>query len=115
VGPCSSTATCGRATPCRPATTLWGMVDWDAAGAGRPGVDLGTLRCDAAIRFGLPAAGEILVGWRQVTGWRAAALAYWDLVAALTTPTDMRMARPDQRSSAVVGGAAASGCRRPPC
>jgi aminoglycoside phosphotransferase (APT) family kinase protein len=75
--------------------TLWtgdrcvGMVDWDAAGVGHPGIDLGTLRLDAAIVFGLPAAGEILEGWLQVTGQAADAMAYWDLVAALTTPTDM--------------------------
>ena len=75
--------------------TLWtgercmGMVDWDAAGVGHPGIDLGTLRLDAAILFGLPAAHEVLEGWRQATGQAADALAYWDLVAALTTPTDM--------------------------
>ncbi len=51
--------------------TLWagercvGMVDWDAAGAGQPGIDLGTLRCDAAIMFGLPAAAAVLEGWRR--------------------------------------------------
>lgn len=75
--------------------TLWtgegcvGMVDWDAAGVGHPGVDLGTLRLDAAIVFGLPAAAVVLEGWQQATGREAHAMAYWDLVAALTTPTDM--------------------------
>jgi aminoglycoside phosphotransferase (APT) family kinase protein len=75
--------------------TLWrgealvGMVDWDAAGVGHPGIDLGTLRLDAAILFGLPAAAAILDGWRQATGQAAEAIAYWDVVAALTTPTDM--------------------------
>jgi aminoglycoside phosphotransferase (APT) family kinase protein len=75
--------------------TVWtgercvGMVDWDAAGVGHPGIDLGTLRLDAAIVFGLPAAAEVLAGWRQATGHQADAMAYWDLVAALTTPTDM--------------------------
>lgn len=75
--------------------TLWigercvGIVDWDAAGVGHPGVDLGTLRLDAAIMFGLPAAAEVLEGWRQATGHQADAMAYWDLVAALTTPTDL--------------------------
>jgi aminoglycoside phosphotransferase (APT) family kinase protein len=75
--------------------TLWigercvGIVDWDAAGVGHPGVDLGTLRLDAAIVFGLPAAAEVLEGWRQATGHQADAMAYWDLVAALTTPTDL--------------------------
>jgi aminoglycoside phosphotransferase (APT) family kinase protein len=75
--------------------TVWagercvGMVDWDAAGAGHPGIDLGTLRLDAAIMFALPAAAAILDGWRQATGQAADAMAYWDLVAVLTTPTDM--------------------------
>jgi aminoglycoside phosphotransferase (APT) family kinase protein len=75
--------------------TLWtgercvGLVDWDAAGVGHPGIDLGTLRLDAAILFGLPAAAEILEGWRQATGQEPNAMAYWDLVAALTTPTDL--------------------------
>ena len=75
--------------------TLWtgercvGVVDWDAAGVGHPGVDLGTLRLDAAIVFGLPAAAEVLEGWRQATGQEADTMAYWDLVAALTAPTDM--------------------------
>jgi aminoglycoside phosphotransferase (APT) family kinase protein len=75
--------------------TLWtgerwvGMVDWDAAGVGHPGIDLGTLRLDAAIMFGLPASAEILEGWQQATGQEANAMAYWDLVAALTTPPDM--------------------------
>jgi aminoglycoside phosphotransferase (APT) family kinase protein len=75
--------------------TLWtgescvGMVDWDAAGVGHPGIDLGTLRLDAAIMFGLPAAAVVLEGWRQAAGQEPDAMAYWDLVAALTTPTDM--------------------------
>jgi aminoglycoside phosphotransferase (APT) family kinase protein len=75
--------------------TLWtgdtceGMVDWDAAGVGHSGIDLGTLRLDAAILFGLPAAAEILEGWRQATSQAAEAMAYWDVVAALTSPTDM--------------------------
>jgi hypothetical protein len=41
---------------------------------------------DAAIMFGAPAAAEVLVGWRRATGRAADAMAYWDLVAALTTP-----------------------------
>jgi aminoglycoside phosphotransferase len=55
--------------------TLWigdrcvGMVDWDAAGVGHPGVDLGTLRLDAAIVFGLPrrrgGAGGLAAGDRS--------------------------------------------------
>jgi aminoglycoside phosphotransferase (APT) family kinase protein len=65
------------------------MVDWDAAGVGHPGIDVGTLRLDAAIVFGPPAAAEALEGWRHATGHQTDAIAYWDLVAALTTPTDM--------------------------
>src|SRR5207245_10190033 len=42
---------------------LAGLVDWDCAGAGAPGVDLGSLRCDAAVCFGLAAAGDVLAGW----------------------------------------------------
>jgi aminoglycoside phosphotransferase (APT) family kinase protein len=58
--------------------TVWigdscsGMIDWDAAGAGSPGIDLGTLRSDVALFFGssplastgLPAADEVLAGWQ---------------------------------------------------
>jgi hypothetical protein len=44
---------------------------------------------DATIMFGQPAAAQILDGWRQTTGQAADAVPYWDLVAALTTPTDM--------------------------
>ena len=32
--------------------TLNGLIDWDCAGSGHPGIDLGSLRCDAAICFG---------------------------------------------------------------
>jgi Ser/Thr protein kinase RdoA (MazF antagonist) len=68
---------------------LVGMVDWDVAGVGHPGIDLGTLRLDAALTFGLPAAAEVLEGWQRAAGRPADAMAYWDLVAALTTPADM--------------------------
>jgi aminoglycoside phosphotransferase (APT) family kinase protein len=68
---------------------LVGLVDWDAAGVGHPGIDLGTLRCDTAVLYGLPAATHILEGWRQITGRATADVAYWDLAAALTTPADM--------------------------
>jgi aminoglycoside phosphotransferase (APT) family kinase protein len=79
-------AGCDRVGPCDlwQGNTLWtgercvGMVDWDAAG-GHPGVDLGTLRLDAAVVFGLPTAAEVLEGWRQATGQEADATAYWDL------------------------------------
>ena len=42
--------------------TLWeageycGAIDWDCAGIGSPGIDLGSLRCDVAIMYGPSAA-----------------------------------------------------------
>ena len=69
--------------------TLTGLIDWDCAGAGSPGVDLGSLRCDAAICFGPEAAADVLAGWEAAAGRPAANLAHWDVVAALSTPPDM--------------------------
>jgi aminoglycoside phosphotransferase (APT) family kinase protein len=77
--------------------TIWsgdafvGMVDWEAAGVGHPGIDLGILRLDTAILFGPPAAAAILDGWRKETGEAADATAYWDVVAALTTSAVMEV------------------------
>lgn len=54
--------------------TLWegercvGVIDWEVAGAGQPGVDLGRLRWDAAMLFGAPAAEEIRAGWEEAAG-----------------------------------------------
>ncbi|MGH2813426.1 MAG: phosphotransferase [Actinomycetota bacterium] len=75
--------------------TMWvgdayvGAIDWEAAGAGHYGVDLGALRLDAAILFDLSAAAEILAGWEEASGRRAEAVAYWDIVACLNTSADM--------------------------
>jgi aminoglycoside phosphotransferase (APT) family kinase protein len=69
--------------------TLNGLIDWDCAGSGSPGIDLGSLRCDAAICFGLDAAADIQQGWEEVAARPAADVAYWDVVAALSTPPDM--------------------------
>ena len=69
--------------------TLNGLIDWDCAGSGSPGIDLGSLRCDAAICFGLEAAADIRQGWEEVAARSAADVAYWDVVAALSTPPDM--------------------------
>lgn len=65
------------------------IIDWDAAGAGHYGIDLGGARCDAAILFGAAAPDHVLAGWEAVTGWRAEDAAYWDVVAALGTVPDM--------------------------
>jgi aminoglycoside phosphotransferase (APT) family kinase protein len=69
--------------------TLAGLIDWDCAGAGPPGVDLGSLRCDAALCFGIEAADDVQAGWEEVAGRPAAEVARWDVVAALSTPPDM--------------------------
>jgi aminoglycoside phosphotransferase (APT) family kinase protein len=69
--------------------TLTGLIDWDCAGSGSPGIDLGSLRCDAAICFGLEAAADIQHGWEEATGRPASDVPYWDVVAALSTPPDM--------------------------
>ena len=63
---------------------LTGLIDWDCAGVGPPGVDLGSLRCDAAICFGVESAEEVLEGYGAADD-----VPYWDAVAALSTPPDM--------------------------
>ena len=68
---------------------LSGLVDWDGAGAGVPGVDIGSLRCDAALCYGTAAAAELLRGWEEAAGRAAADIAYWDAVAGLATPPDL--------------------------
>lgn len=69
--------------------TLTGLVDWDCAGVGAAGVDLGSLRCDAAVLAGQSAAEQILDGWQETAGRQAENVAYWDVVAALSTPADL--------------------------
>jgi aminoglycoside phosphotransferase (APT) family kinase protein len=88
--------------------TVWngdscsGLIDWDAAGAGPAGIDLGTLRSDVALYFGssplastgLAAADEVLAGWQQAAGRPAEHVAYWDVAAALCTVGDMAYCLP---------------------
>jgi thiamine kinase-like enzyme len=76
--------------------TLWdddgrltAVLDWDCAGVGPAGLDLGSLRCDAAWSHGLPAADDILRGWEAEAGRPASDVAYWDTVASLASPPDM--------------------------
>ena len=71
--------------------TLWdgdrltGLIDWDCAGVGHPGVDVGSLRCDAVLCTGRQeAADEVLAGYGPVPD-----VARFDVVAALATPPDM--------------------------
>jgi aminoglycoside phosphotransferase (APT) family kinase protein len=68
---------------------LSGLIDWDCAGAGPAGVDLGSLRCDAALCFGIEAADDVRAGWEEAAGRPAPAVAYWDAVAALSSPPDL--------------------------
>jgi len=75
--------------------TLWdnggltAVLDWDCAGIGPAGIDLGSLRCDAAWCHGVEAAGHILRGWEAEAGRPASDVPYWDVVAALASPPDM--------------------------
>jgi aminoglycoside phosphotransferase len=57
-------------------TTVTGLLDWDCAGAGDPGVDLGSLRCDAAMCYGAQAPGHVLRGWQEQAGRSADRVAY---------------------------------------
>jgi aminoglycoside phosphotransferase (APT) family kinase protein len=91
--------------------TLTALVDWDCAGKGPAGVDLGSLRCDAAMCFGVGAAEDVLDGWEAAAGRPADDVAYWDVVAALSTPPDMGwfvetfadQGRPDLTQAVLVG------------
>jgi aminoglycoside phosphotransferase (APT) family kinase protein len=75
--------------------TLWddgrltAVLDWDCAGVGPAGLDLGSLRCDAAWCHGVEAAEDVLCGWETEAGRPARDVAYWDAVAALASPPDM--------------------------
>jgi aminoglycoside phosphotransferase (APT) family kinase protein len=69
--------------------TLTGIVDWDMAGVGHNGLDLSSLRLDAALMFGPDAADPVLAGWESAAGEPAPDLAYWDAVTALNMPGDL--------------------------
>lgn len=66
-----------------------GVIDWDCAGTGKAGVDLGSLRGDAVQNFGLGAERFVLEGWEAEAGTAALDVAYWDIVTELATPPDM--------------------------
>ena len=67
-----------------------GVVDWDCAGVGHPGIDLGSLRFDAAISYGPDAVEDILAGWESAARSTATDVPRFDLVAALQSPADMK-------------------------
>ena len=68
---------------------LSGVVDWECAGVGAPGVDLGNLRCDAAMLLGGDAPDLVLDGWCAAAGGPARDVARWDVAAALSGPADV--------------------------
>jgi aminoglycoside phosphotransferase (APT) family kinase protein len=68
---------------------LTGIVDWECAGIGHPGIDLGMQRCDAALVVGLSGADAVLAGYESAIGHPAADVAYWDVAGALATPPTM--------------------------
>ena len=71
-------------------TQLSGFVDWDCAGIGEPGLDVASVRLDAALLFGAEHAEPVLAGYLAASGReRVEDLAYWDVVAALSTPPTM--------------------------
>lgn len=63
------------------------LIDWKTAGVGSPGVDLAELRKQISITFGADAPPEVVKGWEHAIGSQATDLPYWDVVAALNTPT----------------------------
>jgi aminoglycoside phosphotransferase (APT) family kinase protein len=65
------------------------LIDWKTAGVGHPGVDLGELRKQMAIYYGLDAIDAVVDGWELASGRAATDVAYWDVVAALNTRTDL--------------------------
>ncbi len=79
--------------------TLWeddeltAIIDWDSAGVGHPGIDLTSVRLDAALMFGPDAAAEVLAGYltraKDLGTPPVTDLAYYDTIAALATPADM--------------------------
>jgi aminoglycoside phosphotransferase (APT) family kinase protein len=80
---------------CWQGNTMWdrdvftGFVDWDAAGVGLPGLDLGSIRFDAALYYGVAGLDHITQGWTDGGGPEIHNLAYWDVIAALAAPTDL--------------------------
>jgi aminoglycoside phosphotransferase (APT) family kinase protein len=68
---------------------LTGIIDWECAGIGHPGIDVGMQRCDATLVVGLSGADAVLAGYESAIGRPAADVAYWDIAAALTTPPTM--------------------------
>lgn len=65
------------------------LIDWKTAGVGDPGVDIGELRKQVAITYGLEETKRVVDGWERACGLSVTDVAYWDAVAALNTRTDI--------------------------
>lgn len=70
--------------------TCTALIDWKTAGVGDPGVDLCGFRLQTAIQYGPEAPDEVLNGWQEQAGREARSVAYWDAIAALNTPTELK-------------------------
>lgn len=70
--------------------TCLALIDWKTAGVGDPGVDLGSVRLQMAMQYGMDALPYVLEGWERTAGRSATDVAYWDATAALNTPTVLR-------------------------
>jgi aminoglycoside phosphotransferase (APT) family kinase protein len=66
------------------------LIDWEGAGAGPTGLDLGNARFELALHRGTRAADLALEGWRRNADVAIPDdLPYWDLSAALNTPANL--------------------------
>lgn len=68
--------------------TIRALIDWKTAGVGHHGVDLGELRKQMAIAYGMDAPRYVLEGWERAAGAKAQDVPFWDATAALNTPTE---------------------------
>ncbi|MEQ4207341.1 phosphotransferase [Actinopolymorpha sp. B9G3] len=67
------------------------VIDWEGAGSGATGRDLGNARFELAMHYGVRAAETLLRGWTEVAGAPAPDdLLYWDLSATLNTPANLQ-------------------------
>lgn len=74
--------------------TLWwrgrlvGVVDWEEAGPGYPGQDLGYCRLDLFTLHGARVADAFLAAYEAAMGERVRQLAFWDLLGAAVALPD---------------------------
>ena len=82
-----------------PGNTLWSrdrltaVVDWTAGSFGAPAVDVGHMRWNLAVDYGLEAADEFLSLYRDTSGESAEDQPYWDLVTAYDVAADRDVSR----------------------